>query len=262
MRDWSKALETAFVASLKPGGNSGNVGNRSEKASHCKPHTLTKAAQGGYRTEVTGNLQDRSFGSPQIVQKQSLEPPVTKVTGVTESLSDASFEERAALIEYGANVPRHWAEGFAGLDLSAPPRGFSYARWRTIVNDGGRFLDRWADEAARLGWQATDVFGVHPIAPSARFDAMGLVPIIGGGEVISINERSATIRSPGGQLLFYMRRPSSGAVCLWDRSVHDAHNGVIGNGSLSPGDSECLDDNNCKSSKEGSSTRTETKAKD
>jgi len=45
---------------------------------------------------------------------------------------------------------------------------------------------------------------------------MGLVPIIRGGDVTSINERSATIRSPGGQFLIYMRRPSGGAVCLWE----------------------------------------------
>jgi hypothetical protein len=216
MRNWSKALETAFEASLKNGGHPGYLGNRAEKDSLCKAQAVTQTRGGSYPTAAVGNRHDLRFGNRKIRQKLTLGPSVTKVTGVTGVLSDAAFEERAALIEYGADVARDWAESFARLDLAAPPPDFSYDGWRTVVNDGGRFLDQWADEAARLGWQAADVFGVHPIAPSARFDAMGLVPIIRGGDVTAINERSATIRSPGGQFLIYMRRPSGGAVCLWE----------------------------------------------
>jgi len=135
----------------------------------------------------------------------------SEISGCREAL-----EERAALVEYGAGVPREWAEGFARLDLGVPPAGFNDARWRLLLDDGGRFLDRWAGEAARLGWEALEVFGIHPLVPSARFDAMGLVPIINGGEVILITERSATIQSPGRSKLVYMRRPSSGRVCLWE----------------------------------------------
>jgi hypothetical protein len=35
------------------------------------------------------------------------------------------FEERAAIIEEGAGVPRTWAEGFARLSLAHRPKGFS-----------------------------------------------------------------------------------------------------------------------------------------
>jgi hypothetical protein len=224
MRDWSKALEAAFEASLKNAGYPGNIGDRSENASTCRAQIDTKLGAVGYRSQANGNRADQSFGNRKIPRKQSLSPSITNVTEVTDDVSDVAVEERAALVEYSADVARDWAEGFAGLDLSVPPRGFSRARWRMIIDDGGRFLDQWADEAARLGWQATDVFGVHPLTPSARFDAMGLVPLIGGGVVISINERNATIRSPGGQLLVYLRRPSSGAVCIWDQLIHDADN--------------------------------------
>jgi hypothetical protein len=31
-----------------------------------------------------------------------------------------------------------------------------------LIDDGGKFLDRWGVEAARLGWSALDVFGAHP----------------------------------------------------------------------------------------------------
>ena len=58
----------------------------------------------------------------------------------------------------------------------------------------GLFLDRWGSEAAVLGWRTEDVFGIHPAAPSARYDAMGLVPLIGGGEVTVIDGIHPTIR--------------------------------------------------------------------
>jgi hypothetical protein len=85
-----------------------------------------------------------------------------------------------------------------------------FFRWRWI-----RFLDRWAAEAIRLGWTAEDVFGVHPAAPGARYDCAGLVPLIGGGEVVSIAADRATIRMPTGGELVYLRRPRPGAVALW-----------------------------------------------
>jgi hypothetical protein len=110
-------------------------------------------------------------------------------------IDPTGFAERSALIEYGAGAPRDWAEGFARLDLAKPPSGFYAARWQLVINDGGKFLDRWAAEAGRLGWQASDVFGVHPVAPSCRYDRMGLVLLINGGEVISIEASNAVIKT-------------------------------------------------------------------
>jgi hypothetical protein len=168
-------------------------------------------------THVTGR---------QVTPKSSM---VTPVTWVTPSNRSFPQERQSQNVTACVTNPHEaavsvWTEGFARLDLAVPHPDFSPSWWRAIVKDGGRFLEVWAPEAARLGWQAIDLFGVHPIAPAARFDAMGLVLIISGGEVVSINERSATIRSPGGQLLVYMRRPSNEAVCLWDRECDDAKN--------------------------------------
>lgn len=220
MRDWSMSLEAAFEASLQKDGRIGNIGNRLKKANHLKVRATTRVAHRDYQAQASGNRGDRSTGNREALAKQQVGSPVTQVTDVTTD-NGADYEERAALVEYGAGVPRDWAEGFARLDLASPSSGFSIARWRMVINDGGRFLDRWAGEAADLGWQATDVFGVYPAAPFTRFEAMGLVPIIGGGEVISITERTATIRSQGGQLLIYMRRPCQGAVCLWEPQTPD-----------------------------------------
>jgi hypothetical protein len=131
-----------------------------------------------------------------------------------ESAADR-FEERAALIEYGAGVPREWAEGFARLDLASPPVGFDAKRWRTLIDDGGKFLDRWGGETARLGWSALDLFGAHPVAPAFRYDAAGLVNLISGGDVVDIRTDRAVIRTPSGtSLTYYLRRLSrcGGAV--------------------------------------------------
>ena len=70
------------------------------------------------------------------------------------------FEERAAIIEDGSDVPRVWAEGFARLDLADRPTGFTIDQWQRLIDDAGRFLDRWRSEAARLEWSTTDLFGV------------------------------------------------------------------------------------------------------
>ena len=134
-------------------------------------------------------------------------------TAVTD---DGAFEERAALMEDGSGVPREWAEGFAWLDLTNRPTGFTQDRWQRLIDDGGRFLDRWGAEAARLEWQAEDVFGVHPVVPSARHDLMGLVPLIGGGDVVSITADRATIRRGTGAELTVLRQAVDGAVAVWD----------------------------------------------
>ena len=125
------------------------------------------------------------------------------------------FEERAAIAEDGAGAPRNWAESFARLDIAERPPDFTGKAWRQLIEDGGRFLDRWANEAARLGWSALDVFGVHPVAPSATYAAIGLVPLIRGGDVVAIRSDHATVRTPGGTLLTYLRRPQPGAIAVW-----------------------------------------------
>lgn len=123
--------------------------------------------------------------------------------------------ERAALIEYGAGVPREWAEGFARLDRSLPPRGFTPKRWQRVIDDGGRFLDLWGSNAAALGWDTASVFGVDPRAPGWRLDSAGLVMLIDGADVSAISSKSAILRLPTGATQTYRRAPAPTAVPLW-----------------------------------------------
>jgi hypothetical protein len=64
-----------------------------------------------------------------------------------------------------------------------------------------------------------DVFGVNPEAPGARYDRMGLVPLIGGGTVVSVTTDRATIRQASGATLVYLRRPRHGAIVVWKLEV-------------------------------------------
>jgi hypothetical protein len=131
--------------------------------------------------------------------------------------SPFDFDERSAIVEHDGGVARAWAEGFARLSVSRPPVGFSYARWRELLDDGGRFVDRWAEIAAAQGWSAADIFGLSPHGPATRYDGMGLVALIRGGEVTEITSEHATIRAPSGNCLtYYLRRPRPEAVAVWD----------------------------------------------
>src|SRR5437763_8144108 len=116
--------------------------------------------------------------------------------------------ERAALIEFGANVPRRWAEGYAALCLMTPPEGFSPERWQRIVDAAGAFLDRWASEAIACGWSDLSVFGCDRDRPDARFDCMGLAMLLDRVEVAGIDPDGADlIATTGGAKLRFRRRP-------------------------------------------------------
>ena len=162
------------------------------------------------------SLNHRSVANVATVAGASLSSLHT-VADVAVVAGHDEFEERAALIEYGASVPRAWAEGFARLNCVNPIDGFSPEAWRHLIDDSGVFLDRWSGEAVGLGWTVADVFGVDPTAPAARFDRMGLVPLIRGGAVVAIDANSATIQTRTGGTLRYRRANVAGeAAPLWE----------------------------------------------
>jgi len=99
-------------------------------------------------TSVTSvNAQPSAAARPAVIEA---EPPPTLLTEADTSSSDDP-EERAAIIEEAADAPKRWAEGYAVLCTMPPPSGFSPKRWCRVVDAGGMFLDRWADEAIRCG---------------------------------------------------------------------------------------------------------------
>jgi hypothetical protein len=153
-------------------------------------------------------LGARSSGSDKIEQSHNLSWPRT-----TRTTRTANFEQGRALSAIG-DFPREWHVILEELKGSNPIQGFTVGRWQTVVDDAESFLARWAEAAHQLGWTGLDLFGVHPTAPAARHDVMGLIPLLQGGTVVALTEAAATIRRSSNATLTYRRADQTGAVCI------------------------------------------------
>jgi hypothetical protein len=95
---------------------------------------------------------------------------------------------------------------FAALQMK-PPALVPVERWRQCVQDGGKFLAVWGEQAEALGWSSADLFGLHtpPANPHpsywrlSRYDATGLVWLLQGREVVALTTDAALIRHPTGK---------------------------------------------------------------
>ncbi len=173
----------------------------------------------------THDNSDRSDKSlPQVVVE---EPIVTIVPIVTPSenkdkpFDTGDYDERAAIIEYGAGVPREWAEGFARLCTMPRHPDFTETAWQQLIDDAGCFLDRWAAQVAAMNWTVEEVFGVHRDKPNTRLDLQGLVLCLRGREVVAISADSATIQTDSGTRQRIFRRAdeqSLDRVTVWELS--------------------------------------------
>jgi hypothetical protein len=137
-------------------------------------------------------------------------------TSKTVATQGADLDERAAIVEYDAGVPRAWAEGFAALSTMPAPPGFLPDRWARIVDAAGVFIDRWASTAAACGWSDLDIFGCDLGSPDRRFDCMGLVLLLDRVEVVGIDQDGADLVTQTGSGQRYRRRPlPPDTVSLW-----------------------------------------------
>lgn len=221
MTDWSAALRRAYEHHRQTSGSSGSSGSEAEiHNGNNGVAGRVPGTTGGLRmvpvvpTSPAGtteaNAAERVVPQPPRGELQSNQTLVrhgtTGTTGTTQN--DGARIDDAAL---------DWRSGVDRLQPDDPLPGFSNGQWHALIDDGHRFLDRWTDVAFSLGWTTEDLFGVHPVAPAARYDCMGLVPLIRGGEVVDTRTDRATIRMPRGNcLVYYLRRPNPNAVPLWD----------------------------------------------
>ena len=96
-------------------------------------------------------------------------------------------EERAAIIEYGAGVPRAWAEALARLNPSAPPAGVRDEDWIRFIDACARFIDAgWHIQANALGWGPLELFGCDRGTSFAKVEAKGLLWQIGDGDLVAL----------------------------------------------------------------------------
>jgi hypothetical protein len=140
-------------------------------------------------------------------------------TGRSPVTDNDRLAERAALVEFGADVPRAWADGFAQLDPDYPPGNVPLRRWRQFVDDVGLFLDRWAAYAVALGWTPFDLFGCDRDRPSTRIDHAGLLWLLNGNKLVALSENTATIEMTTGARQTWRRTANEpGRVLAWELS--------------------------------------------
>jgi hypothetical protein len=110
-------------------------------------------------------------------------------------------------------VPEAYAKAFADVQANTSadvPR----KRWDQFINDAGLFLDQWGAAAEHLGWSVDELFGLHPIAPMARYDRMGLLWLLRGEQVIELTDKLALL---SGGLTFYRRHEWPFSLRLTER---------------------------------------------
>ena len=105
-------------------------------------------------------------------------------------------------------VPAEWVRGVARLAGMPCPARFLAAKWAQVVTDAAAFLERWAAQAAALGWAEWELFGCHRRAPWGRIQGMGLVPLLQGDEIVALTASEAVIRTPTGARQTYRRKPA------------------------------------------------------
>ncbi|GJD30059.1 hypothetical protein PMNALOAF_1302 [Methylobacterium adhaesivum] len=109
--------------------------------------------------------------------------------------------------------PKLWRKGFLDLRPSVVPcPDLTAQSWASVHEKCVDFLDRWAEEAAGLGWTTLDLFGVHRHVGLIRFDYCGGV-VMSGDKVSAITaSRIAFVNTA-----HYRDTPGrpSGAVPIW-----------------------------------------------
>ncbi len=141
---------------------------------------------------------------------------LNEITPPGETWGAAAASAKVVLLAVPVGVPGEWVQGVADLLAVACPASCPDAKWQALREDAYRFLSGWAAQAHRLGWTAFDLFGVHRIRPRARFDCMGLVPLLRGREVAALSEDQAAIKTANDKTLTYRRKigPRPDGVCL------------------------------------------------
>jgi hypothetical protein len=208
-----ETLATDLAPFFQKSGDTGDTGDRS--SNHLNLYDFGVTTRRGRVSPVSPRVvtSPKSSGDAKSVRSQPFNKGVTTVTSVT-----TSFEEGAAG-SLPFDCPSEWWAICGELRRSEPPSWASAGRWNQLAADAESFLITWGETADRLGWTTLDLFGVHPTAPTARFDVMGLIPILRGRSVRVLTEKSATIDCKSGAKLTFYPPTGAGAVLITESAV-------------------------------------------
>ncbi|WP_024921997.1 MULTISPECIES: hypothetical protein [unclassified Afipia] len=204
--DW-QAFAASIPALLKTSGDSGDSGDSTKKDRVSGGLAVPTSAQEVSPLENEWGQDRKTSGDNKTSQIQLLSDGVPTVSTVPTKFWEDIFPN---------DIPAEWRDGYAAFSAMTRPEDFPEYRWQQAIADGRTFLLRWGAEAFRLGWTATDLFGVSPLAPWPRVGMLGLVLLLNGDEVTVLNADAATILGRSGSALKYRRHMSrDGRACVW-----------------------------------------------
>jgi hypothetical protein len=213
MTDWSAILAHAFEMGRKCGdtGDSGDSPANALLPLANSPRMLVTGRNTPAVTVVT------------FLDDQAVTAVTTASAGggdkVKREIPSTTQEDRRSVTTVTAVTVGIYPRGRCVVDRlrsMVPPESFSPEAWHQLLLDVDSFFQHWAGRAELRGWGDKELISVHPSAPAARFDAMGLLLLIRGGEVIELHDQWATIKSQRGSLLIYHKCGYDDAVPLWD----------------------------------------------
>ena len=203
-----QAFSQDIVALIKTSGDSGGSGDKLKKSLRERDNFVPTRLQLVSPLKNEWGQPCAASGDRKYQRLESLMRRVPTVPTVPTHFRQGPSEPAASA------VPPEWYAILAGLERQECPDWITIDRWRELLSDGDTFLSRWGSAAHSMGWTALDLFGVHPAAPAARFDVMGLLLLTRGGPVVALMADGASIRRPSGALLTWRRCPSPGGVLL------------------------------------------------
>jgi hypothetical protein len=207
-----EAFSREIVSLIKTSGDTGGSGDKSKKS---PPHSsLFVPTQ---QTALSPVASDRGHDVAGSGDRKSQHLQLVEGSVPSVPIATTNFQI-AQPVEIEGSVLAEWHAILAELKRRGPTDWLPNERWRGLLLDAENFLSRWCSAADLLGWTSLDLFGVHPIAPAARFDVMGLIPILNGAEVLALTSQTATTRRMSSAVLIY-RRPEHGGAVLLSRVI-------------------------------------------
>jgi hypothetical protein len=155
------------------------------------------------------------------------EPPVEQLLASPTSIGDTYAEvhvpkddpEEASGVSRERRISSGWIRGVARLNNHCSFTGIPSHRWRQFLSDCNNFLasgKNWAERAAKLGWDALDLFGCSRIRPLDHLGSAGLLWAINGGRLVELHRDWAVIElaANGSRRIFDRRRVDTAKVTL------------------------------------------------
>lgn len=163
-------------------------------------------------------FRDDVLSGPEFHSVRTAAAPATPVTTVA-TVADDRIVASDRLAAVPTALPDEWKDGMRRFADMPPLPGFSPTVWRQAVIDGHQFLHVYGTAVFIMGWSLEDLFGLHPVAPSSRTDAMGLAFLLRGESVLRLfdgsDRQGAVIELPRGGQATFTRRISD-AVVAWN----------------------------------------------